>query len=180
MKGDTRAWRMATVVAAIGVLLAVTPTAAHSICGGTSPADVVFEGVAQPGPEVDGKLLSPATFIVERYIKGDGPHRVKVTTGISDGGEGLTAWVSTGLYPRAGERWEIRATRHAQDDVLTTSTCHKSQLLDAQAELIAAGNPERPNNRAVWAAVIVLSAIAATAAIRILVRHPAQTDLDSP
>lgn len=118
------------------VVSTMVAPAASALCAEASEeqhfdqATIVFEGVAQPGESVDGTLLSPATFRVERYLKGDGPPELQVTTAVSDAGGGLYAGLSTGIHPSAGERWRIFATGPA-DDVLTTSACHGSRLIAA-------------------------------------------------
>jgi hypothetical protein len=78
----------ATLVVAVCAAWALAAPAAFAVCAAASEeshfseATVVFEGVAQPGATVNGtSLVSPATFVVERYLKGDGPSQVEVTTG---------------------------------------------------------------------------------------------------
>lgn len=129
-------WRGALVAVAACVVSIMGAPAVFALCAETSEeqhfdqATIVFEGVAQPGDSVDGTLLSPATFEVERYLKGDGPPELQVTTAVSDAGGGLYAELSTGIHPSAGERWRIFATGPA-DEVLATSACHGSRLIAA-------------------------------------------------
>lgn len=128
--------RSALVVVATCVMLTLSTPAAQAICAPASEAehfaraDVVFEGIAQPGNADHGTLLSPAGFEVERYLKGRGPTRVQVTTGTSDAGDGIYMNVSTGINPSAGERWRVFANGMA-DEILKTSTCHGSRNVDA-------------------------------------------------
>ncbi|HEY1520898.1 MAG TPA: hypothetical protein VGF91_31025 [Solirubrobacteraceae bacterium] len=85
-------------------------------CAGLSPkqqlaiARLVFVGRARPGPtaHLDGRnvLISPARFRVERYIKGDGPTKLRVFTAVRASG----AVAEDGIEPQAGESWQIYIT----------------------------------------------------------------------
>lgn len=102
--------RGTAVAAAISLLSFSAATAAFAQCAPASEvehfvrATIVFEGTAQPGGAQHGALLSPATFKVERYLQGEGPARIQVTTAISDAGDGMFMAVSNGINPLAGER----------------------------------------------------------------------------
>jgi len=124
---------------AVGLVLgAFTTDPAAAACAGGSgserqdrfelaaASDVIFEGTALAGPRLDnGLLTSPATFRVDRTVKGRLPGRVKVTTadrrtpeGASSSGEGISV--------SAGEHWTIFAERHS-GQVLLTSVCSGSR-----------------------------------------------------
>lgn len=128
--------RVALVLAAVCAFSVLTVLPAEALCAAASEAgqfaraDIVFEGIAQPGNSDRGTLLSPATFEVERYLKGEGPARVAVTTATSDAGDGMYVTVSTGINPSAGDRWRIFATG-SPDGVLDTSSCNGSHRLEA-------------------------------------------------
>jgi hypothetical protein len=98
---------------------------------------MVFEGVARPGAALDDSLTSPATFDVVAYQKGSGPAIVEVETGTSAAGEGQVL-SSVGIYPRAGERWQIFGD--LQDGFVSTSACAGSRRLDgAEAAFVPTG-----------------------------------------
>ena len=82
-------WQRLAALAAVALVLVAWPSAAQaSTCPEESQAqrleraEVIFEGVAEDGPTQDGRLFSPATFRVTRYLKGSGPERQRVTTGL--------------------------------------------------------------------------------------------------
>lgn len=143
-------WRAALVAVAISVVATVAAPAARAACAKASEeehfarATVVFEGIAQPGDTADGALLSPATFQVERYLKGDGPRELQVATATSEAGGGLYATMSTGIHPAAGERWRIFATGPT-DEVVATSTCHGSRRIAPAAADVAAAPHDDPD-----------------------------------
>lgn len=145
--------RAAFVVAATGLLSALGVPAAVAACAEASEAehfadaDIVFEGIAQPGESHRGDLVSPATFEVERYLKGSGPPRLRVTTGISDGGNGMYSSVSTGITPSAGDRYRIFATGRT-DEVLTTNQCMGSRRIGTSTAGEVSGPPSQPSTDA--------------------------------
>jgi hypothetical protein len=68
---------------------------------------VIVDAVALPGPAgLDGALLSPARFRVERYDKGAGPRTIEAVTG-----DLPAALVPEGLHVRVGERWRLIGSR---------------------------------------------------------------------
>ncbi len=102
-------------------------------CAALSPkqqlatARLVFVGRARPGPtaHLDGRtvLISPARFRVERYIKGDGPTKLRVFTAVRANG----AVAEDGIEPQAGESWRIYTTsKHGPYD---TNICLGSRQL---------------------------------------------------
>ena len=91
-------------------------------------ARLVFDGVALGGPSVDGYLLSPARFRVERYRKGSGPKVVRVQTAYRQHEDGLVSVSSELISPRRGQRWRI-FTRTSPDRVIKTSVCQGSRRL---------------------------------------------------
>ena len=87
----------------------------------------MFVGRARPGPtaHLDGRnvLISPARFRVERYIKGDGPTKLRVFTAVRANG----AVAEDGIEPQAGESWRIYTTsKHGPYD---TNICLGSRQL---------------------------------------------------
>lgn len=116
--------RLAGYAAALSLLVlalaAPKPSVSASCAGLTKKeyerrAEVVFKGRARSGPATeDGRLLSPASFRVLRYVKGSGRRRLYVETATRRSGRGY-AVNPYGISPRAGERWKIfghRAGRH--------------------------------------------------------------------
>jgi hypothetical protein len=99
-------------------------------CAARNPAALLaaartaFTGVMLPGPTVrtgSGRVLaSPARVRVERYLKGDGPAIVTVTTGIRRT-DGDTVVSEDGIQPQAGQRWTIYTT--SQHAPFQTSIC---------------------------------------------------------
>lgn len=128
--------RAAAVAAVISLLSFSAATAAFALCAPASEDEhfvrsaVVFEGTAQPGEARHRTLLSPAIFKVERYLKGEGPARIQVTTAVSDAGDGMFMAVSNGINPLAGELWRIFASEET-DGVWTTSQCQGSRRMEA-------------------------------------------------
>ena len=96
-------------------------------------ADVVFEGVAQDGPTQHGYLLSPATFRVTRYLKGQGPALERVETAFRPppGGGPAPALVGD-ITPRPGETWTIQGRRHG-DGTIQAGPCWGSHRGPAPA-----------------------------------------------
>ena len=94
-------------------------------------AEVIFDGVALPGPTArasgfDG-LLSPARFWVRNYRKGSGPRVLWVQTHLRlRGGRYVSSRV--GIVPWAGERWRIFG-RRTGDGFVRTSVCAGSQRI---------------------------------------------------
>ena len=142
-------WRAALVAVATSVVATVAAPAARAACAKASEeehfarATVVFEGVAQPGDTASGTLVSPATFQVERYLKGDGPRERQVTTATSDAGGGLNATMSAGIHPAADERWRIFATGPT-DAIVATSACHGSRRIAPAAADPASASHDQP------------------------------------
>jgi hypothetical protein len=114
-------------VVAVGAAPAAASCAPHAPEGSFQRAEVVLVGVALDGRSVDGMLASPVAFDVLEYQKGEGPSTVKVAAGvISSDGEHFGV-SSVGIYPAAGERWQVFGT--FDGDVLQTSTCAGSRKL---------------------------------------------------
>jgi hypothetical protein len=92
----------------------VAPTEADAV----AKADVIFEGVAQPGDlRADGTLQTPARFSVLKYLKGDGPNVVSVADA-----RGVDA-----MRIQSGEYWVIYG-RGSAGGVIPTSPCFGSYL----------------------------------------------------
>jgi hypothetical protein len=89
-------------------------------------AETVFEGVALPGPAVDGVLITPARFQVSRYLKGDGPDVRLVATALQRSARGSIGYGSEGILPGAGEHWRIFAGPAFRGKTLGTSICSGS------------------------------------------------------
>ena len=128
---------LAGVGLALPLLVSIAPPA-HAACvaptAGVDPSsgsDIVFEGVAQDGPNMNGILLSPAMFRVLRYFKGNGPSVVKVQTGLATDAAHPDTAISIEDEPemRAGERWLIYAFTRA--DGVLDSACRPSRILAA-------------------------------------------------
>lgn len=129
-----------------GFVLAVllVPRVADASCiAGTPDVAYEFEGVALPGPAEpsSGQLTSPARFLVERWIEGDGPGEVEVATAVEVQGE-FVQTTSEGITPKAGERWRIRGDR-GEGGVILASVCTKSELIGA-ADAEVAQPPRAP------------------------------------
>lgn len=92
-------------------------------------AEVIVKGRFLDGPSApDGTLLSPATFRVREYVKGDGPRRLEVATSVRavDGGfEGISVLIS----PEAGERWRLPGKLREKRKRLLTSECDGAKRL---------------------------------------------------
>lgn len=130
--------RATTVAVAISLLSFSAATAAFALCAPASEAEhfaratIVFEGTAQPGEAQHRTLLSPATFRVERYLKGEDPASIQVTTAVWDAGDGVYMSVSDGIAPLAGERWRIFASEET-DGVWSSSACQGSRRVEPAA-----------------------------------------------
>jgi hypothetical protein len=87
-------------------------------------ARLVFIGRMLPGPSADlgsrQVLGSPAKVRVLRYLKGNGPGRVKVTTAATITNTGITV-NGEGIEPQVGELWKIYSDSHRQP--FDTSVC---------------------------------------------------------
>lgn len=104
-------------------------------CGGgpsgyLAQARIAFVGVMLPGPNVRvgarNVLVSPARVRVVRYLKGDGPSVVTVSTGVTQTASGGVA-SEDGIQPQAGERWKIYTT--SRQTPYQTSICDGSALV---------------------------------------------------
>ena len=109
-----------TVLAAAAQASCVPTTAAQQ----RARADVIFDGVALEGPTATGAQR----FKVSRYIKGSGPHVVRVSTGHIKRADGTGTITSVSLDVRRGERWRIFARGSARK-VLRSSACDGSRKL---------------------------------------------------
>lgn len=114
------------VIFVVGATLAVSFVAgsAHAACAplteadALARADVVFEGVAQPGNlRDDGSLAKPAGFSVIQYIKGTGSRVLSVTDAV-DGDP---------VRFLSGEYWVIYG-KLSPDEIVSTSGCYGSYL----------------------------------------------------
>ena len=124
-------------VAAMAVAFGAWP--AHAVCRAQTEAeavaraDVVFEGVSQPGNlRDDGTLATPARFSVLQFLKGSGPRVVTVTD-------------ARGVDPMrvlSGEYWIIYG-KLLPDGVVGTSPCYGSYLGNGPKPFVAAatGSP---------------------------------------
>jgi len=108
---------------AAGALVILAPLGARASCvaitesQATAKADVVFEGIAEPGQaDARGALISPARFSVLKYRKGTGPSVLSVAIDAADNG-----------VVRSGEVWVIYATG-STGGTLQTSTCDGTYL----------------------------------------------------
>lgn len=125
-------------VAALAVMFLAAP--AYAACrpiteaDALARADVVFEGVAQPGLlRDDGTLAKPARFSVLQYLKGSGAQVVSVND-------------AAGVDPMhllSGEYWVIYG-KLAPDGVVSTSPCFGSYLGNGPKPFAQAptGSPE--------------------------------------
>jgi hypothetical protein len=112
-------------------------TGVAASCAGLTPrqqltaATIVVEGRMLRGRTVrvgpgHTVLASPARLRVSRYVKGRGPHVVRVQTAVMPRGSGYVA-NSEGIEPAAGQRWRIYSD-HAKRP-LRTSICAGSHRL---------------------------------------------------
>src|SRR5437867_3289554 len=125
-----RFWPTAVVVGA--VLALGLPAAASASCIGPltgkqleARADVIFVGVALDGPTETGIQR----FQVDRYLKGAGPETAAVATGVVARPDGTGSTTSVSVDVKAGERWQVYATKRPESDVLETSECAGSGKL---------------------------------------------------
>ena len=109
-----------TVLAAAAQASCIPTTAAQQ----RTRAAVIFDGVALEGPTATGVQR----FRVSRYLKGSGPHVVRVSTGHTKRADGTGAITSVSLDVRRGERWRIFARGSARK-VLRSSDCDGSRKL---------------------------------------------------
>jgi hypothetical protein len=128
-----RARALVTLVFAVIALPAVHAGAAPACPAITEEqalagADVVFDGVAQPGAAgPNGVLATPARFSVIKFLKGSGPTVISAAGGPRTEGIGLTSLPSAGVNVHAGEEWVIYA-KGASDGIVETSSCYGSHL----------------------------------------------------
>ena len=124
-----------------------------------SRADVVFDGVALSGPQVDGRLISPARFAVLRYLKGGGGRVAHVETALTDELDGTIVGLGGELMPRPGEVWRIRgivAGHRAllrRGDVVDGGLCRGSRRLARRPDLRPDGRSRvaaAPNGGGRW------------------------------
>jgi hypothetical protein len=116
---------------------ASTVSSGGSCAGPASPsasrylasATVAFVGVMLPGPDAEvgssDALTSPARVRVVRWLKGNGPPVVTVSTGVVRNGSGV-AENEDSIMPAAGQRWIIYATSNKMP--YQTSICFGSAL----------------------------------------------------
>jgi hypothetical protein len=116
--------RVSYAVAAAALAVAFLAAPAYAACAPITEADalaranVVFEGVAQPGvTRDDGTLGTPARFSVLQYLKGTGPQVVSVTDAAN----------SDPMKILSGEYWVIYGKLSASG-VVSTSPCFGSYL----------------------------------------------------
>lgn len=129
-----RPGRFGLISALFVVLVAVPTPAVATTCASLLSFDgaaVVFDGIAQPGPEApDGTLGSTATFEVLQYAKGTGPDRIEVHTGTTTKGEFISV-IPGSITPRAGETWRIFVPERTDLSEQVPTACTKSELLAA-------------------------------------------------
>lgn len=167
--------RIGLVSAIIAVALAWPTAALATLCSSQLSFDgaaVVLEGVAQPGPSTpDGTLTSPAIFEVLRYVKGAGPSRVEVHTGITTS-DGLLQVIAGSIAPRAGETWRILTTADTDLNEPIPTVCTESVWLGGAAAAPAGDDvvessgdtrAEASVSRWAWALIAVPAAISGIA-----------------
>jgi hypothetical protein len=95
-----------------------SPSSALAQCVARSPAATLGRRESHRGcgplpssSSLDGLLLSPARFRVERYDKGSGPNEIDVVTGDMRTVDGGLASLSEALHVVAGERWRLIGSR---------------------------------------------------------------------
>ena len=125
-----RFWPTAVVVGAV-LALGLPPAASASCIGPLTGkqlearADVIFVGVALEGPTETGIQR----FRVDRYLKGAGPETAAVATGVVARSDGTGSTTSVSVNVKAGERWQVYATKRSGSDVLETNECAGSGKL---------------------------------------------------
>lgn len=154
--------RMIVLVGAVAFLLgAGSPQAyAHSCALSTEAearmeADVIFEGIALPGPVSEGlPPQGPSRFRVLKYLKGSGPGVVTVSHWF---------YPHSSVHHRAGDRMIVYARRDAGQ--LTTSECSGTYRVGDPRPFY---EPDRPSNHT-WQ--IALGALGVTTIGRKLMRR---------
>ena len=122
--------RLVLLLTASVIAVAVLAAAAQASCVPTTAAqqraraNVIFDGIALEGPTPTGVQR----FRVSRYIKGSGPHVVRVSTGHTKRAGGTGTITSVSIDVKRGERWRIFARGSARK-VLRTSVCDGSRRL---------------------------------------------------
>ncbi len=122
--------RLVLLLTASVIAVAVLAAAAQASCVPTTAAqqrvraNVIFDWIALEGPTATGVQR----FRVSRYIKGSGPHVVRVSTGHTKRADGTGTITSVSLDVRRGERWRIFARGSARN-VLRSSACDGSRKL---------------------------------------------------
>ena len=102
---------------------------------------MVIEGVALSGDSEGDNLVSPARFLVSRYIKGSGPRVVRVRTGLERSGDSLVQ-SSESLVVGPGARMRLhfslpgnrRSIRRSEE--LVSSACGGDLTLPRRAVAI--------------------------------------------
>jgi hypothetical protein len=127
---------MLSAVVSVGALFVLAAPAAASCAASDLPghfasAEVVFVGVAEEGQQQGDVLVSPATFRVLEYQKGNGPSTVQVETSTTAHGDGTVTESSVGIRPSAGERWQVFGDT-ADGGIVRTSICAGSTRLAPQ------------------------------------------------
>jgi len=122
--------RLVLLLIASVIAVTVLAAAAQASCIPTTAAQqrtraaVIFDSVALEGPTATGVQR----FRVSRYLKGSGPHVVRVSTGHTKRADGTGTITSVSLDVRRGERWRIFARGSARK-VLRSSGCDGSRKL---------------------------------------------------
>src|SRR4051812_35254309 len=118
-----------TTVLVLFLLAALSLTAtAYASCLPTTPAQqraraqTIFDGRALEGPTATGIQR----FRVTRYIKGRGPHIVRVNTGNIRRADGSGFTTSVSIIVKRGELWRIFA-QGTPPKVLRTNVCDGSR-----------------------------------------------------
>ena len=129
----------------IAAFIALMPSAASAAptCPALSASqaaarvDLVFEGVALPGPaSANGILSTPARFSVSRYIKGTGAGIVSVAGGPRTASGGLISLTSAGVFAKAGQSWVVYANGQG-DGIVETSSCDGTHLAGGATQFIS-------------------------------------------
>ena len=140
-----RLWPTAVVAGA--VLALALPGLSYASCIGPLTgkqlerrADVIFIGVALEGPTETGLQR----FRVDRYLKGTGPETAPVATGVVRRPDGSGSITSVSVDVKAGERWQIYATKRSGSGVLQTSECDGSGKLAFTGPSAGTPTPDLP------------------------------------
>lgn len=120
---------LGSMIATTAVFAALSGAAVASCISATAQeqrtrASVIFDGVALENPTGTGVQR----FRITRYIKGRGPHVVRVSTGFIKHADGSGTLTSVSLIVRRGERWRIYG-RGSATSILRTSVCAGSRKL---------------------------------------------------